>query len=179
MIPDFVTVSCDLARRWMPGSRDGPGHRPVWRHPEDVVALVDQVPGLRPLAEAEALAWAHDLIEDGRKPDGKPVTADDLRIEGLPESVVQGVVALTRVAGVSRDDHARQVEAAPEVVRVVKCCDRIANLREGATTFKPGRWARYVEDTRLRVLPHVTGIREPRASWLQQRLDDALLLRPV
>lgn len=179
MLPDFVNVSRDLARKWTGGFRDGPGHRPAWKHPEDVVALVRQVPGLEPLAEAEAIAWAHDLIEDGRKSDDTPVAADDLRAAGLPESVVLGVVALTRIKSLPRAEYTQRVERAPEVVRVVKCCDRIANLLEGSVTFKAGRWARYVADTRQNVLPLLRGIRGPWSSWLRDRLEHAMLLRPV
>lgn len=179
MNPDFVITARDLARKWTGGFRDGPDQRPAWKHPEDVVALVRQVPGLEPLPEAEAMAWSHDLIEDGRKPDGTPVTVGDLRAAGLPESVVLGVVVLTRVQGVSRDEYTRRVGMAPEVVRVVKCCDRIANLLEGSVTFKSGRWSRYVTDTRQHVLPLLRGIRGPWSSWLKDHLDRALLLRPV
>lgn len=54
------------------------------RHVERVVA---EMPDSEPL---RLVAWLHDVIEDSE------VTAEDLRVAGFPEAVVEAVVLLTR-----------------------------------------------------------------------------------
>lgn len=183
-----------LARRWMPGDRQGkPGvkARKAWEHPADLVALLEERPGEFSEAgqiKAIAIAWMHDLIEDGRKEDGSRVTASDL--EGLvvgyedPRAdpyldpmIVEGVIQLTHPEGLTKIAYYETLAAIDYIPKLVKCVDRICNLREGADVFKPARWDRYVHETRTYILPLAQALREETAEWLTKHLHDAMALR--
>lgn len=68
-------------------------------------------------AEYVAAAWLHDVIEDY-----VTIEAEDLRLLGFPDSVVEAVVALTHAKGQSNDDYYRQV-AGNDIAYVVKLAD--------------------------------------------------------
>jgi len=183
-----------LAKRWMVGDRQGkPGEPPrkAWEHPADLVALLDERPGEFSEAgqiKAKAMAWLHDVIEDGRKADGSRVTYEDLSSlvvsyddphyePYLDEMVVIGVGQLTHPEGITKIEYYKTLQEIDYIPKLVKCVDRICNLREGAEVFKPARWARYVEETRLYILPLTEALREETAEWLTKSLEDAMSLR--
>ncbi len=171
-----------LAIRWIPGFRNG-SDRPAWKHPEDVANLVRSVPGVRPDLETqgylEALAWTHDLLEDGVKEDGARVTEEDLLAEGLPPEVVVGVRLLSKEPWMTEAWYARQVTGAPVLVQIVKCCDRIANLTEGAPVFKDKRWSNYVRETEAWILPMALAMSPPYGAWLANELKKRIAARSV
>ncbi len=166
-----------LAKRWMPGYRQG-SHRPAWQHPEDVAHFAALFCKGHPLTEesqhAIAVAWMHDVLEDGYEGSRK-VTAQDMRDAGVPDAVIADVQALTHDSTILKLDYLRSLIKANYTVRYVKCCDRLANLREGRATFKPARWERYVAQTRDGVLALVETLDEPTRGaireWIQIAMD--------
>jgi hypothetical protein len=186
----------ELARRWMPGTRNGPGNRAAWEHPQDLVNLLAEMRGSftvslsngllaylgdEPFNKIIDIAWGHDLIEDGRKDDGSPVTADDLRKEGLGEDVVQGIVLLTHNEVLEEKiAHLAQLkDSLGEREAMVKVVDRTCNLREGRTVYKDKRWARVIQQTNDFIVPLFDKIPEPFRTWLRSRLFEARDARPV
>lgn len=171
-----------LAKRWMPGYRQGkPGDtlRKAWEHPQDLVRLLDERPGEfseAGQAAAKAMAWLHDLLEDGKKEDGSVVTPEDLE-QYVPERIVEGVIQLTHQEGHSKLDYYKTLREIDYFPKLVKCVDRICNLREGASSFTDKRWTRYTEETRLYILPLAQDLREETAEWLTRLLNEALAVR--
>jgi (p)ppGpp synthase/HD superfamily hydrolase len=110
-------------------------HRPYWTHPERVVANVRRLYPEAPDA-AVAAAWLHDVIEDTGDPDdilNTGWTADRLRAEGMSESVVQAVLAVTRLKGAQAPagyDYYDGILAASDLALMVKHADITDNLDE-------------------------------------------------
>lgn len=194
----------DLAKRWMRGVRQGPQPRSAWEHPADLAHLLSEVLLLSPLPEVggsepdlpvsvrehaegqryrdrlKALAWLHDIIEDGLKEDGTPVTVGDLRTEGVPEILIEDIVALSQVPGEEKTTYLARLDAADPGAKLVKVIDRICNLREGSACFKDKRWARYVDETGRYIMPLIDSIHEkPFQEPLRKMLVEAIALRPV
>ena len=171
-----------LARRWMPGFRQGPGKRHAWEHPADLVrVLTGELPLSADPKEHEArvtLAWLHDILEDGRKPNGNPVTMYDLREEGIDPAIIEDVLAMTRLtlhgSGEELEPKERYLARLKEKslrAKVVKCVDRICNLREGRETFKNRRWLRYVGETLYFIYPLTEDLpKGPETAWLKSEL---------
>ena len=148
----------ELARRWMPGFRQGPGKREAWRHPEDLVkVLTHEMAFIKvPPEEHEkriAVAWLHDVLEDGKKEDGTAVFVEDLRDEGIEAVVIADVLALTHDGRESKEAYLSRLKEKSARAKVVKCVDRICNLREGRESFKVKRWIRYVGETYYFIFP--------------------------
>lgn len=198
----MLALAESLAKQWMPGFREGPRRRPAWEHPADLVRVLDQRPGDFSVAgqvKAKAMAWLHDVLEDG-KIDGQPVTVEDLQRhsyvmvahpEGgfvlpeiiaddacLPPEVIEGVLQLTHKPGASKEDYYKTLAGIDYLPKLVKCVDRVCNLHEGAETFKPARWARYVRETQTYILPLADSLNKDTARWLRTLLLDAMALRP-
>lgn len=167
----------ELARRWMPGHRQH-STRLAWEHPQDLVTLLNEYPRMK-TATIVHVCWLHDIIEDGQKEDGSPVTSEDLVNEGFNLDVVASVVSLTHRKDEDKPTYlARLRDNFPGyTVRVVKSLDRICNLREGAPMFKNVRWARYVNETRDYILPLTDTLPIDQRAWLRERLELAMNLR--
>ena len=169
-----------LARQWMPGFRQAqPGQepRPSWEHPHDLVKLLAERPG--DFSEAGqkmaiCIAWMHDLLEDGVKEDGTPVTVSDLGPDFDPR-ILDGVEQLTHPKGIDKLGYYRLLKDIDYLPRMVKCVDRICNLREGKLTFKPRRWERYVFETEQYILPLTEALRDETRDWLAQLLREAMI----
>lgn len=159
----------------MPGTRQGPEKRKAWEHPQDLVRLIEAEMAYS--TETLAVAWLHDILEDGRKEDGSPVTTDDLLGAGFPKAVVEDIKALSHREGEPKATYLERLKEASPRARIVKCVDRICNLREGKTAFKDRRWARYVGETFYFIFPLAEGLRE--GKWLQAELAKAAQARPV
>jgi (p)ppGpp synthase/HD superfamily hydrolase len=185
----------ELARRWMPGTRQGPGNRAAWEHPQDLVNLLLEMRGSftvslsnglnevlsdEPFDRMRDIAWMHDLYEDGKKEDGSKVTAEDLRVEGFGVRVTNGVSMLSQSENEEKVQYlAGLTSKLDEETAIVKCVDRICNLREGKASFKDKRWARYINETQAYILPLLNLIRQPFKDWLKQHLLSAMAARPV
>jgi guanosine-3',5'-bis(diphosphate) 3'-pyrophosphohydrolase len=71
--------------------------------------------------DEQMAAVLHDVVED------TPVTLDDLRSEGFPESVIAAVDALTKREGETRIDAAKRAAKDP-IARTVKLADNAENM---------------------------------------------------
>jgi len=177
----------------MPGTRQGPGNRAAWEHPQDLVRLLTELWGLThppPPSEREKatyehcidVAWMHDLIEDGRKEDGSRVIEADLTAEGIDYNIVFGVVSLTHDE--AADSKIAYLARLRQTLRFaeakVKLADRICNLREGRTVFKDKRWARVINETNQYIVPllELIEIRDEQEQ-LRKWLSEAIAARPV
>ena len=165
---EVVEIAESLAKRYMKGFRDG-SERPSWRHPEDVARLVGEVPGVPSGAcrYLKAVAWLHDVLEDTK------VGEEGLAAAGIPSGVIEGVKALTKEKGAAPNAYYEGLARSPEWVRIVKCCDRIANLREGRSVFQPKRWKAYLRETERFVLPLALSLDPVCAGWLKRELEAA------
>lgn len=178
----------------MPGQRQG-SSRFAWEHPQDLVRLLGElrvafatheedhqfseleVEGFERL---EDIAWAHDLLEDGRKEDGSRVVSDDLLREGISEEVVKIVGFLSQNEGEEKVVYLARLKTVLDAkASIVKLVDRICNLREGRAVFKDRRWARYARETKDFILPLLDQVVQPERGWLEDRLLEALAARPV
>ncbi len=83
--------------------------------------------------EARLVALLHDVLED------TGVTADELRARGVPESVIDHVVELTRRDGEAYEEYIGRL-AGDDVARAVKLADLADNLE------RLPAWASVVSD---------------------------------
>lgn len=179
----------------MPGFRQGPGQRPAWMHPQDLVALLTELKDAFPIPaygeegygffggenfdDMVDVAWTHDLYEDGKKEDGSPVTWMDLSV-ALGALVADGVRDLSHKPDEEKIQYlTRLLEILGPTLAIIKCVDRICNLREGVSSFKDARWARYVAETNDYIIPLLDRIPAPYQGWLRTRLVAARDARPV
>lgn len=89
-------------------------------------------------AEAEAVAWLHDVIEDTE------VTLDDLREAGFPDEIVDDVDAISRREGEQPVDYYARVRARPRA-KLVKMYGDIPSNTD------PERMALLPPDVRARL----------------------------
>lgn len=199
----MLTLAETLAKKWMVGYRQGSPPRRAWEHPADLVRLLEERPGNFSSAgqvKAKAIAWLHDVLEDGLSEEGEPVGESDLLRysyalvpypdgkEGppseipddacLPPEVVRGVIQLTHRRGETKEDYYRTLSGIDYLPKLVKCVDRVCNLREGSKTFKPARWTRYVNETATYIVPLTASLNQDTSKWLRTLLLDAMALRP-
>lgn len=163
----------------MPGIRHGAKPRAAWEHPQDLVRLIDEMPGDFNREALQKIAWLHDLLEDGIKEDGTAVTTQDLQQEGIDLDTIGDVEALSQPPDEEKTAYLFRVRGASLRARIVKCVDRICNLREGKTSFKDGRWARYVKQTYEYIFPLVHELPDPLKDWVTKELQAAIAARPV
>ena len=118
----------DVARAAHAGQFRRDGVTPYAVHPEAVVSRVGDDPA------AVAVAWLHDVIED------TVVTAESLREQGLPATVVEAVQTLTKRDGLDYDAYLTAVAASP-LARRVKIADMLSNLADGPTDAQIKKYA--------------------------------------
>lgn len=206
----LVEHASELAKRWMHGARQGSG-RAAWEHPQDLVRtlrnLHEQVsraihcesclseghfsPCDECLAEqklldrdydhAQAVAWLHDVIEDGRtSSEGKRVTREDLSDNKMSDRVVAEIVHLSQRPDESKIEYLTRflkgvrTHAIPPSAALVKIVDRVCNLREGAGVFKYERWTRVVGETREFIYPLLEFVSRHEKEILEKYLDSAI-----
>ena len=80
----------------------------------------------------KAIAWLHDVIED------TPVTADDLRSDGIPENVIEAVLAVSKVKGENYLEFLQRVLQNPlaRQVKIADIEDNMISLEDGALKDK-------------------------------------------
>jgi (p)ppGpp synthase/HD superfamily hydrolase len=125
----LIAKADEIARRAHDGQLDKLG-RPYIAHPRRVAARVDT-------AHAKAAALLHDVVEDS------PITAEDLRAEGIPQAVIDCVLLLTRRDDVPADEYYEAI-GADALARTVKMADLADNS-------DPARLAALPEPTRSRL----------------------------
>lgn len=113
----LVRVAAATAATWHTGQVDKIG-MPYVGHLGRVAEMVMQSSGS---PEQVAAAWLHDVIEDTE------CTAENLSAAGMPESVVELVLALTHTSNLSDDVYWHQVRSVPDAL-LIKFCDNYDNL---------------------------------------------------
>lgn len=161
----------------MTGTRND-GKTPAWQHPIDVMnvvgELMQQCGDHESREDLEVVALLHDIIED------TPIEFGELD-EQYGWGIAKAVSLLTKPDGCRfgtpalvtyfhrlMDDTS---EKAADIARIVKCCDRIANLREAVGVFKPYRLERYKFETKMFVIPIAMKIPDPWGPWLKSELE--------
>lgn len=159
-----------FAKRYMSGKRKN-SEREAWRHPEDVAKLVDSLPHFAGMERERliALAWLHDVLEDC-----EDVEAHTLSSAGIPSPVIADVIALTRRPGVPKEKYLSDLCSARRHVRLIKVLDRIANLREGASTMPTDWIIRYVYQTRTFFVPICRDLPSDVPMLLEHAIDCAI-----
>lgn len=91
-------------------------------------------------AEAEASGWLHDIVED------TGVSVEDLRQAGIPNTVVQAIVSVTKVEGEAYESLIERACADP-LGRYVKFIDNAWNIASsrGLAAIDPERAERMLE----------------------------------
>lgn len=165
-----------LAKSWMPGMREGTT-RHAWEHPRDLVRILRASPIKAVDDHTLTVAWLHDIVEDGKKEDGSPVSLLDLK--DFPLEVVSDVKSLTNF-GTQKIDYLMSLSKLTPRAKLVKCADRICNLHDGAHVFKKPRWIRYLGETYYFIYPLAKDL-EPlgfeAVAWAQTELINAAQLR--
>lgn len=148
--------------------RDGRDGAPYITHPLRVALILAEELG-RTEGDLLAIALLHDTLED-----------TDLFIENLRDAVgsevANGVELLTKEEVPQSGKEARDrayysnIINGGEKVRLVKCADRLDNLRGLQTLNDSQRWAKYTKETREHILP----IAEMTDARLFQKLTDII-----
>lgn len=164
----------DLVKQKMTGTRND-GKTPAWQHPIDVLKvfceMIDDVGSWlgEPLVIIEPIILLHDIVED-----------TDVTLDVVEKDF--GFVIRDHVAYLTKPDTCRfgtaelvtyfykLQELAPATAKAIKCCDRIANLREAEGVFKPYRLERYRFETKMFLVPIANSILDPWGEWLALKL---------
>jgi (p)ppGpp synthase/HD superfamily hydrolase len=162
MKKNIVDIASRMAAKYMHGKRHGSG-RYAWEHPGDVVKYLQRL-GVGD-AQILATAWLHDVLEDGTL-EGYPVDYSsildelirDYGEEDLPTRVMNDVMCLSHQTNEPKSAYLSNLATVSEDARLVKCADRICNLREGVDTFKRDRWIRYIGETYYFIYPLTKGL---------------------
>ena len=112
---DIVAIAERIAREAHAGQTDKSG-RPYIEHPAHVAAAVAEHG-----PQAQCVAWLHDVIEDTQ------VTPADLLAAGLPQEVVDAVLAMTHREGETYFDYVLRAKQNP-LARAVKLADLAHNM---------------------------------------------------
>ena len=108
----FLNISKDIATIAHQRQFDKAG-KPYILHPQAVASMVNT-------DEEKAVAWLHDTIEDS------DFTEQDLIERGIPQQVVEGVVAMTKVKGEAYSNYLQRLKK-NDLARKVKMADLIHN----------------------------------------------------
>ena len=121
----IYALAYDIAERAHAGDfRHLPDARPYFEHVKDVAALM-------PTWDLKTVAILHDTIEDsGDKPEGTKVTEAFLRLNGFPEHIIAGVVAMTKSDDIDYPDYIRDKVKPNDLARFVKLADNYVNLKD-------------------------------------------------
>ena len=66
--------------------------------------------------ELQCIALGHDLVEDCK------VTYQDLWDQGFTERIIEGIRAMTKIPGETKDEYKTKVKSSPDAIKV-KMCD--------------------------------------------------------
>lgn len=167
-----------LCVRWTRGTRKG-SDRPAHTHPGDVVKILDELPGARSNNEREwlaAVAWLHDVIEDGISETGSQITSAALIAEGIPTDIAEAVETLSKTDAETKEHYLRRLARCHTKIRMIKCADRLANLRELRTTHGTDNswWRKYASETERLIVPLLDELPETEQRWLRRELKEVM-----
>lgn len=148
----IVERAYDLAAKAHEGQwRDGRDNAPYITHPLRV-ALILAEEGGRTEGDLLAVALLHDVLEDTH------VTMEVMR-DVVGADITNAVELLTKEEVPPSGKEARDsayyagIINGGEIVRLVKCADRVDNLRGMKQLNDPERWEKYVKETKEHILP--------------------------
>lgn len=165
-----------LIRENMKGTRNDE-KTPAWQHPIDVMIVAREMTVScgehMYMEEIETVALLHDIIEDSE------VTPQQLCSQ-FGQDIANAVLRLTKTPG-CRFGTPELVDyfykiinsndgKVAEIAKIVKCCDRIANLREAHGVFEPYRLERYIFETKMFVIPIAMSVEPQWGNWLVKQL---------
>ena len=110
---DLIEKSIEIALYAYKGLKDKAGNTYIL-HPLRIMAKVESI-------DEKCVAILHDVIEDS------DYTAEDLLNEGMPTSVVDAVVALTKVKGEDYDSYMERIKR-NLIATKIKCIDIEDNI---------------------------------------------------
>lgn len=116
---DLVQEARKLAQQAHAGQYRRDGKTPYIVHPQAVASRVR-------MPQEQAVAWLHDVLED------TAVTADDMRVFGIPDMIITAVELLTKRTGQDYVVYLDAVAANP-LARKVKIADMLSNLADTPT----------------------------------------------
>jgi guanosine-3',5'-bis(diphosphate) 3'-pyrophosphohydrolase len=131
--------------------RDGRDNAPYITHPLRVALILAEEIG-RTDGDLLAIALLHDTLEDTN------LFIEDLR-DAVGADIANGVELLTKEEVPQGQKEARDSAYYSNIingganVRLVKCADRLDNLRGLQTLNNPPRWEKYINETRTHILP--------------------------
>ncbi len=167
-----MTKAEDLARRWMPGTRQGPMARPAWEHPHDIVKLLNELLGPEP--EIEPYNAAVSLL------DGPMVFEKELDTWGM--MIRSGArMQLIEIAwlhdiledGIKEDGHLVTWETLCDEGISLRVIKAVASLSKRADEEKPIYLARLSgalpEAKLVKVVDRICNLREGKDSFKDKR----------
>ena len=139
---NLITNAEHVARTAHEGQTDKTGV-PYITHPERVARTAGQKAPEHLREEAQAVAWLHDTVED------TGVTLQGLSEQGFPETVIDGVDAMTKRQGEPVEGYFERVRA-NAIARIVKAADiddntdpeRVQKLGQGDRTRLAAKYQR-------------------------------------
>ena len=191
-MPDLITVAMNLAKTWLHGNRKAPlGQEgpPNWNHARDVATRLAAYADHLPSGEADAwiaVAWMHDLLEDGRHsdwPEDRTLTNAELlsllNAENVPQARAAHLVEMVEFL-TKRDDPPhkgyfnRMKRDAPWPVLLIKALDRLGNLTDGRDAFDADKWEEYTSEAATWVVPLLVRVPEPTQTEVGAALQRAM-----
>jgi (p)ppGpp synthase/HD superfamily hydrolase len=124
----LLQVAWDIAYKAHRGQFRRDGSTPYFTHVKDVARRCSKLS-----SNTEMAAMLHDVLEDSG------VTKQDLLDAGIPFSVVQAVIALTKTDD-NHDAYLTRVKADP-IARAVKIQDMLSNLSDDPTPNQIRKYA--------------------------------------
>ncbi len=134
---NLILLAQCIAEEAHRGQHRRDGVTPYIRHPARVA---NQLRITGESDEVIAAGWLHDVIEDTK------VTADDMRHQLVPESVVQAVVLMSKNTspGLTYAEYIRSLRANP-IAKRVKVADIIDNLSDNPTNRQIEKYAKALQ----------------------------------
>jgi len=181
-------------KEWMPGLRND-DITLAWQHPIDVMNVFDEMLSSTDAFTLDAeldevfrvVCLLHDILEDGIK-DSKKFSEEDLatyiRVDMNTFSsqnshkIQCAIMALTKVGNTSFGTMGLlsyfMKLSRNDIAIIVKCCDRISNLRTAEKDFEPYRFERYRWETKMFVIPMLDNLLDFNKwdTWLRNELTE-------
>ncbi len=127
---NLIELAKEIAYKAHAGQFRRDGITPYINHPQDVAKRL-----VKESDEVVAAAWLHDVLEDTQE------TAGSLLKQGITETVVIAVQALTKCGGGSYRGYLEGVAENP-IAKKVKVADMLSNLSDSPTERQIVKYAR-------------------------------------